>query len=364
MKESRTLSHISGRSIIPLVITASDCRDYSALSRIGIHFSDHQLRTMMHAINNADVKSRTSIASPLQYLQSWLPGFVEMATTPHKIDELAGIDIIGAWEDEEIVQGVKESIDQAPFHGDTTNIALNSRNTTFEARTVVRFESGFHIAHSQAQNASCMNLNSTKEKRNHASVKLEIQRNRVGFFGFNNGENRTFGLLNAPSLLPYQTLPEGSSSNTTWKTKTFLEIAADIRVMMAQLRKQSANRISPETSAITLALPTSAVEYLSVTSDFGVSVNDWIARAYPALRIVSVPEFEAANGGSDVAYLYAESVADGAQDGGHTFTQCVPAKFLMLGVEHGTKDYSEDFSNATAGIIVKRPYAVVRVTGI
>jgi hypothetical protein len=71
-----------------------------------------------------------------------------------------------------------------------------------------------------------------------------------------------------------------------------------------------------------------------------------------------------ANGGANVAYLFADSVDDGGSDGGATFVQIVPAKFQALGTEKQAKGYIEDFSNATAGIMVKRPFAVQRLTGI
>ncbi|MHC5308172.1 major capsid family protein [Bartonella sp. LJL80] len=364
MKESQLHSHVAGRAVKPLAMSARDCRDYGALSHIGITLSDHNVRAMMSASDSANLTTRPSIATPVQFLQGWLPGFVEIITSARKIDELVGIDTIGAWEDEEIVQGIKEPTGQAPLYGDISNIPLNSWNANFETRTVVRFESGFHVGRLEELRSSRMQLNSAQEKRNSASLNLEIQRNRVGFYGYNNGENRTYGLLNDPALLPYQTLPKGTSGKTTWDGKTFLEITADIRVMMASLRKQSGDTIAPEATPITLGLPTSAVDYLSVTSDFGISVRDWIAKAYPSMRIVSAPEFESANGGANVAYLYAESVLDGASDGGRTFAQSVPAKFQMLGVDQGAKGYTEDFSNATAGVLVKRPYAVVRVTGV
>ena len=50
--------------------------------------------------------------------------------------------------------------------------------------------------------------------------------------------------------------------------------------------------------------------------------------------------------------------------GGATFVQIVPAKFQALGTEKQAKGYVEDFSNATAGLFVKRPFAVQRLTGI
>jgi hypothetical protein len=43
--------------------------------------------------------------------------------------------------------------------------------------------------------------------------------------------------------------------------------------------------------------------------------------------------------------------------------QVVPAKFKVLGVEQKAKGYMEDYSNATAGAMLKRPYAMVRYYG-
>ena len=115
---------------------------------------------------------------------------------------------------------------------------------------------------------------------------------------------------------------------------------------------------------LTLAVATAAVDRLSVTSDFGISVRDWITRTYPKMRIVSAPELSAANGGANVFYLYAERVNDQSTDDGRTFIQPVPSKFQVLGVHQTAKAYVEDYLNATAGVMCKRPYAVVRYTGI
>ena len=103
---------------------------------------------------------------------------------------------------------------------------------------------------------------------------------------------------------------------------------------------------------------------MSVTSDFGISVRDWLSKTYPKLRVISAPQLNYANGGANVFYLYAEMVADGGSDDERTWVQVVPAKFQALGVEKQAKAYVEDYSNATAGVMLKRPYAVVRYSGI
>jgi hypothetical protein len=85
------------------------------------------------------------------------------------------------------------------------------------------------------------------------------------------------------------------------------------------------------------------------------------------MRIVSAPELTAANGSADVFYLFADDIdssIDGSTDGGETFVQLVQSKFVTLGVEKRAKSYIEDYSNGTAGTLCKRPWAVVRYTGI
>jgi hypothetical protein len=96
-----------------------------------------------------------------------------------------------------------------------------------------------------------------------------------------------------------------------------------------------------------------------------MSVADWLKKTYPNMRVVVAPELAAANGGANVFYLYADEINDGdSDDGGQTFIQIVPTKFKTLGVEKRAKNYLEDYANATAGIMLKRPYAVVRRSGI
>ena len=76
------------------------------------------------------------------------------------------------------------------------------------------------------------------------------------------------------------------------------------------------------------------------------------------------PNLNKANGGANVFYLYAEEINDGSTDDNRVWVQVVPAKFMALGVDQGAKGITEDYTNATAGVMCKRPYAVYRATGI
>lgn len=292
-------------------------------------------------------------------------GFVKTLTAARKIDQAIGIKTVGSWEDAEIVQGIVEPAGTITEYGDFTAIPLSSWNTNFERRTIVRGEMGMAVGMLEEGRAAAMRLNSAETKRQGAAVQLEIFRNAVGFYGWNSANNRTFGLLNDPNMLGFVS----SSVTGGWGSAngTFQGITGDIRMAVKDLRTQSADQIDPEKVDLVLLLPTNKVDYLSVTTDFGISVRDWIKQTYPKMRIESAPELTAANSNADVFYLFAEEVdssVDGSSDGGEVFAQLVQTKFMTVGVEKRAKSYVEDYANATAGVLCKRPYAVVRVTGI
>jgi len=358
-------SYISPRKVSVLKFTQAEA--YRDLQRIGIGFDERDLKKMaaQFAADAALTSPLTTptITTPVQFLQAWLSGFVEIVTAARRIDEMVGIVVQGSWESEQVVQGVMEQTGQAVPYEDYTNVPLSSWNVNFVPRTVVRFEEGMQVGRLEEARAAAIRVSSADSKRNAAANALEIQRNRVGFYGYNNGDNLTYGFLNDPALPAYVPLPNGAGGDSKWSTKTFLEITSDIRSAVASLRTQSQDLINPEQVNLTLGIATASVDFLTVTSDFGISVRDWMTKAYPRMRVVSAPELDAASAGDNVFYLYAEEVADTGSDDNRTFIQVVPAKFQTLGVQQMTKSYEEDYTNATAGIMCKRPWAVVRRSG-
>lgn len=371
--KTKELSHIGPRNVRPL--RAMDqaaredlARNYADLQRLGIGFHGRSLDHMIHALamdNLEPTVTSASIATPIQFLQTWLPGFVEVVTAARKIDDLVGITTAGDWQNEEIVQGILERTGTATPYGDLTNVPLSNWNTNFERRTIVRFEEGMRVGRLEEARAAAIRVNSASEKRASAALALEIERNNVGFYGFNDGDGRTYGFLNDPGLPAYVAVAgSGTGGSTAWVDKTFLNIQADILEAVQTLRTQSKDLIDPRKTPLTLAVATAAVDYLSTTSDFGISVMEWMKGAYPNIRVESAPQLDSAEGGDNVFYLYAETVADSGTDDSRVFMQVVPAKFMVLGVAQQAKGYEEDYTNATAGVMCKRPYAVVRRSGI
>ena len=351
------------------------CEQYQMLKQVGIGIDHNDLQKMVNYYranpesvgmdaNLTTPLTTASITTPVQFLQAWLPGFVEIITAARRIDNLVGITTQGSWEDEEIVQGVLEHTGNAPIYGDYTNVPLASWNVNYERRTIIRFEQGMVVGRLEERRAAAIRTNSAENKRAASARALEIERNRVGFNGFKSGAGRTYGILNETDTPAYVDVADGASGSSEWSNKTFLEITADLRAAFSALRTQSQEQVDPMKDMTTLAVATDSVDFLTTVSDFNMSVYDWLQKNYPRCRVESVPEFNDANGGDSVFYLYAETVSDSGSDDNRTYIQVIPTKFQTLGVDQRAKSYVEDYSNATAGIMLKRPYAIVRRSGI
>lgn len=368
---SQTLSQMSGRKARPLEMTQQQIGDAAVLElqRLGIYISPAVTHQAVKAIFTGDANftgmtTAASIPTPLQFLQGWLPGFIKVMTAARKIDVAVGLAIVGDWKDAEIVQGIIEPLGTAREYGDQVSVPLASANTNFERRSVVRGFLGINVGTLEEERAAAMRMALAQEKRQAAGISLEQMRNAIGWNGWDAGNNRTYGLLNDPNIPAYVSVAAtGTGSKTEWETKTAQQIINDIRMAAQDLRKQSGDTVDPETTPCTLLIATSKRDCLANITDIGYSVMRWIQDTYPKMRVESAPELDKASGDAAVFYLYADEIdssIDGSTDGGATFKQLVQTKFRTLGVERRATSYLEAYSNATAGVLCARPYAVVR----
>lgn len=340
---------------------ASNDSHMKALDGLGLDFTDKSA-TGMDAFQGGFTTG--SANSPISLLRSYLPGVVKEVTQVRKIDELLGQVTIGDWADEEIVQRVQERTSFTKPYGDNVDIPLANSNYNFERRTVVRFVNGFRSDLLADMRAAKAGFDGETSKRQAALIGLEIVRNEIGFSGYNGGSNLTYGFLNDPNLPAYVTLPNGAAGSSTWETKTYLEKIRDIDSALDVLTVQSGGNIDPTMTQITWAIPLGKVGTITETNDFGKSVKTYLKDNWPNVRTVVVPELDSANGGADVFYLYAENIGADSTDNGRVFDQLVPNKLMNIGTNQKIGGYEEGFSNAMAGTLLKRPWGVVRRTGM
>ncbi|MDR0805952.1 MAG: DUF2184 domain-containing protein [Enterobacteriaceae bacterium] len=294
-----------------------------------------------------------------EMLQHVLPGLIRTATRIRVLDEITGVMNAGEWHDEEIILNVATPVGKAELYGDYSNIPLASYAQDLEARGIVRFEQGFQVGKLEEARQNAAGFQAQAEKRNSAAESLEQSRERVGYFGFNSSTTRVFGLLNDPNLPPYNT------ATTSWLTASFGQITGDINAMFSRIETSSGGIVKDDTP-MTMTLPLGYRAALSVANPVaqGQTVKQWVNENYPNMRFVFSPEFKGANGGANIAYLFADSVDDGSTATSAVILQVVPVKYQLLGSENQIKGYLEDATNATAGIFVTRPWATTRLSGI
>lgn len=334
----------------------------ATLSNLGINASDRALREFMKYAQDAAPAGITTptATTPVQFLQHFLPEAIRVVTKARVADRLLGRDIAGSWAQEEIVATVIEHIGQARPYGDKTNTNGAEWNQNFERRTIVRFEQDVEVGILEEERAAAMRINSSAEKRIAAAESLAIEQNDIAFNGYNNGANRTYGLLNDANLSAYVTVATGAGGSTTWASKTFNEITADIKTAMSALRVKTGSNFDPYADESVLGIADNAVDMLATVNSLGTtSVKQWIAETYPKCRVESVPQFTGANGGADVFYLFAEQIG-----GRKCINQYVQDTLRLLGVEKKSKGFIESYSNATSGVLVAQPIGCVRYTGI
>ncbi len=362
-KEKKILSN--GKYVADGHYSMDTMDSVNELQKVGIYVNGYTNAQAMDAI--APLISAASVGSPVQFVQAFLPGIVRANTTAKLIDEALGITTIGTFKDEQIVQLFVENTGVATIYADESNVPMSNFNQNFVWRDVVRYEAGFGVDILEEMRGAAMSINVANEKRlSVTDFVLDRARNEIGFYGYNNGLNNTYGLLTDPNLPAYVTVATGAvSSSKLWSTKTFLEIINDLLQAIQSLRTQTGEQVNPQRVPITLLCATAVRDYLNKPTDFpGQTAMTWLKDNYPKIRVISAPELNGANGGANVFYMYADRLDDGSTDGGATFIQMVPVKFMVTGVIKVLKGYKESFANALGGVFCKRPYAVFRSSGM
>lgn len=340
---------------------------FETLRRMGISFDKNAFNRLISFYNAQsagdaapDMISTPSNITPIQFLQWINPSVVTMLTTKTDIDDVVGYTKAGSWEDEEIVQPIIELLGSARPYGDKANSEQVSYNLNFEKRNVVRMEDSLEVGILEALRAARVRVNSHDIKKKGVTRVLEISRNLIGYNGYVEGDNKTYGFLNDPNLPAYKTVAVGANSSTNWKNKTYAEICADLVTAISTLQVQTGNNYDPYKVKATLVISVAAVQYLSTQNALGSqSVRQWLNQNYPLIEIKSSAFLDEANGGENVFYLYPDTI-----DGEKVIEQFGQEKMRFLGVWNKAKNFEEFYSNATAGVMLKIPAALVRYTGI
>eukprot|EP00487_Bulimina_marginata_P004220 TRINITY_DN2018_c0_g1_i3.p1 TRINITY_DN2018_c0_g1~~TRINITY_DN2018_c0_g1_i3.p1 ORF type:complete len:223 (-),score=69.90 TRINITY_DN2018_c0_g1_i3:2-670(-) len=204
------------------------------------------------ALDSALVQPVTAPSNgvPVQFLQEFLPGIIYVLTTVRRADRIAPVVVAGEWYSAELVIKIMEHTANPLLAAENGSLNLVNYNETFETFQVVRFEIGIQTTPYADARSARTGSNPDAERRVAMVQGFEILRNEVAFYGVNEGSGKTYGILNSPSLNPYVTVALGTGGETTWDSKTVVEIIADIKTGSSVIAVQSGGNIDPLTAHV------------------------------------------------------------------------------------------------------------------
>ena len=364
MKLTKIHLHMNGSQVKALKSAAMDGMTGEDMGRLGLTVDlDHDGVAMVFDAAPVPITTPT-IGNLVQFFQYWMPEAIEIITAKRNADALFGRDIMGSWEDDEVVVTTLERTGQVRPYSDISDVPLVSYNPAFERRQNVRFELGMQSGKLADIRASRMRINPDSEKRAAIAQAFAINQNEIAFYGFNSLDastnpsgGLTYGGFNDPNLLPYVAEAEAK----TFANCTFLEQVARINLWMTTLITQSKQNANPFTDRLTMGIAPAAYTAMANTmNQLGTkSVLAWFTETYQNATVLPVTEMTAANGGDDVCYIILESL-----NGKPVVRQSVTAEMRLLGVEPKMKGTLEGYTSGTAGTIVTQGLGIVRATGV
>jgi hypothetical protein len=306
-----------------------------------------------------------------QFLQNWLPGNIRMFTAPRRSEELLGFVQAGSFADETIVAKFTEMFGFTQNYGDLADVPRAGYNIEYLTRQIVRFQGGVQTDNLESQRMAKIGFSDMDEKRASLARAFAVTENYVAFNGWQGV--RCFGLLNDPNLSAYVTVAAtGTGASPLWSTKTTELQRLDIQADVSRLFKQTKTAFNPRKEQFTWAIPTDVSMALNNLLTIGgtsiaMTLEDWVLKQYPGIRIVVIPEFDLANGGANVWYMYKERTVDvdDSTDDGNTIINMIQNRMFMLSsLPTKSGGSMENYASAQAGTFVKRPILVVRSSGM
>lgn len=326
------------------------------LEALGVGIGPHCLKSFADAMPGTITAE--NVGNPMMFLQAFYQKAIEIVTAKRVSDDLFGREIVGNFFDDNVVLTTTSFAGHPNGYGDLTRVPLASYNTVRKTAKIRQFKLGLEMGLLEGMRAAAVGLPAYENKRRAVSEGLAILRNAIAFYGV---KGNTYGFLNHPELPPFITVSTGSGGDTRWATKTYAEIQADIRGMIADLIQRSGQNVDPETQEVVLAVPGSVSTYLYTTppqTGMG-SVLAALQATYKGLRVVKVPQLENAVGGENAAYLFSQTVGTSP-----VFIHAVQEVMRLLGVTPRATVNTEEYGMATAGLSVGNAAGVVRYIGV
>ena len=295
------------------------------------------------------------------------PQVIRSIVTPTKSEEIYGAVQKGSVEQRVVYFPFSENTGSVAAYGDFSDAGQVGANVNWEPREAFIWQTWMQYGDLETSMMGEASIGWINELRQSTALTMNKQHNLINLFGIEGMNLR--GALNDPDLPPaIQPTPKAGSGSTTvtaWTdTGDPVALLGDILALFRTLNVQLQGNIDTD-SELVLVIPSELSQTLVYTNSFGITFNEILKKAFPNLKVVTLPEAGLSmNGGNGslkqrVMQLFAPTV-----DGVETVFTAFISKLLMHRLETYSTSYRQKASQAGMGTVWKRPMACATMVGV
>ncbi len=332
-------------------------------SRYGIHFMGRAHNAPMFydsperlAFDAQPALVTTANAGILSLFTTYVdPAVIEILVRPTKAAELYGETKKGTWVSDTIAFIQAERTGEVSSYGDFSQDGMSDANIDFPQRQSYHYQTNTRWGEREIARAAEAKVDLAQWKQKSSALAFEKYQNITYLFGVAGLQN--YGGTNDPFL------PAPIAPTLSW----YLEadptvIFGDVLRLVQQGIAQGNGLVSTQTK-FRLGISPGNNSNFSKTNQFNYNVNDQIAKNFPNLSIVTVPEF-AINGGGAVAggTEFVQLIAE-IPEGGKTVEAAFTEKTRAHAMVVKTSSWEQKKSAGTWGVVFYRPVLVASMIG-
>lgn len=295
------------------------------------------------------------------------PQVIRSIVTPTKSEEIYGSVQKGSVEQRVVYFPFSENLGSVAAYGDFSDAGQVGANVNWEPREAFIWQTWMQYGDLETSMMGAASIGWINEVRQSAALTMNKQHNLINLFGIEGMNLR--GALTDPDLPPaIQPTPKAGSGGktvTAWTdTGDPVALLSDILALFQTLNIQLQGNIDTD-SDLVLVIPSELSQTLVYTNSFGITLNDMLRKAFPKMKVVTLPEAGLAmNGGNGslkqrVMQLFAPVI-----DGVETVFTAFVSKLIMHRMETYSTSYRQKASQAGMGTVWKRPMACATMVGV
>lgn len=251
-------------------------------------------------INDAALATTPNSTVPAAFTSYLSTEVVNILTAPRVATQIFPEVKEGDWTTSYYEYEVRELVGETQPYGDYADAGMSDINRNWVSRQQYLFQTNVSIGNLEAAISGATALNLIAAKQEAAANTIAMDMNKFQMLGVD--KMGIYGILNDPNRpAAYAALP-GAGGNTTWASKTMLEIYNDIIRMFGTLASNSMGLITENDEIVLLMSPKISVQLASAT-DYNTSVMDLAKKYLPRLRTINVPELSSDTVGETIMMI-------------------------------------------------------------